>query len=171
MHKKLLLALLITLAGCGNSSQTTISEAFHLWNENEFTISVPEGYERILPGQVDISLPQDFVAGYSEVRLDDNFATTVTVHREILQNNITTQTYALALRENVTNATDYKEISFTENNSRYTHVFEMAFGSTGTKAKVTQTAFVNNSKGWVVSCATVAENDPCTQILDSFLLK
>lgn len=174
MQKKYFLISLLALTGCFGSSETAqvSTDDFYLWSENEFSISTPAGYERVIAGQTDLSLPEDFVAGYSEVRLDDNFATTVTIHRELLQADIASQTYALALRDAVNTATDYEEISFTEDeNGDYVHVFTTKMPSANSPVRVTQKALTKSVKGWLVSCASVAEADPCSEIVNSFSLK
>jgi len=175
MRKIIFLLSLVFLAGCFESAPTTtvsVAGSYHLWEEKEFSISVPEGYERVMPGQADLTLPQDFVAGYSEVRLDEKFATTITIHRESLQANITSQTYALVLRDASANATDYREIDFKDNNGTYLHKFETKLSTSEDKIIVTQSAFSHNSKGWVVSCATAdATTDICDKTVSSFVLK
>lgn len=172
MRKTTFLLSVLLLTACGESDSSVSTTDFHPWNENEFTISTPAGYERIVPGQSTLELPNDFIAGYSEVRLDDNFATTVSIHREALSANITSETYSLALRDSVSNATDYTELSFSEDeNGAYLHQFKASSEVSGVQPTFTQRTLVNNSQGWIISCATTSDQDPCPQIASSFSLK
>ncbi len=172
MRKITFLISALLLTACGESTTTDIPAGeSHLWDEKQFTISTPAGYERIAPDYADLSLPDNFVVGYSEVRLDDNFANTVTIHREPLNANIISQTYALALRDNVSTSADYAELDFYEEEGNYTHHFQISSTSAPDKLTITQRSFVHNSQGWIISCATVSQSDLCPEIVSSFHLK
>lgn len=186
MKKIFSLVFILLLTGClgqdeeaNPASGEAVSDDYTPQLTDNFSVNVRKGYEILDPADLDLVLPEDYVMGYGEVRLDDNYATTFTVHREALPyENITALTYTEALADNAENLTDYAQESFSKTNidnqetaiNKYTYSVSNYDG----KVRAYQAGVMDGNVAYVLTCTTRAENgddDVCQTMLSTFYLK
>lgn len=178
MRKLFLLIAAVGLVGCGEVAPANLSD-WVLQNEGEFSLSVPADYERIVADKVDLILPTDFVVGFSEIRLDNDFASTLTVHKEALNADYLSETYMQGIRQKNANLPDYAEKAWLTLMLGSTEALqsEFVFSITESQQKIyaVQTAAVKNGAGYIVSCLSVESEEAkianCRKMVASFVLK
>lgn len=178
----LMLIFTFTFSGCtGEGGSETGVQDLNAWSvqtEHNFTVNIPPGYERISKEKANMSFSDDFEIAYSEIRLDNQFATTFSVYKEDLEESIESKTYALSIFEKAKSFPNFQEISKQETNisDQNTALNEFTFASEDTMESLhaIQTGLVKNKKGYIVWCITREENgnaDVCKQIIESLVLK
>lgn len=111
----LILASAFLLTGCfgsNNSSEiTNVEEGFKLYENDEFSIQIPNEWETIPPLNFRTDIPKNTVVAFRNNIRNDVFTANVAVVKNELANEISTSDYAKALRQKMANElSSFREI-------------------------------------------------------------